>query len=227
MNWGSLLATLVVAACVVGLQPSVASATASPISLADWQVVDSPDTPIGPGPNYWSANNVWVDQAGLHLTITNVGGRWYCAEVISKASFGYGTYSWNVSSPINNFDPNVVLGLFTWNDRPAYHNREIDFEASRWGDASDPTNAQFVVQPWQRRGNVKRIRTTAALSTISFTWKPRSVTFHYNDQTWVYTGRSVPRPYTGVQMNLWLMDGQAPTDNQPAEVILSGFGYTP
>ena len=179
------------------------------------------------GPNYWSANNVWVDQAGLHLTVTNVAGRWYCAAVVSNSMYGYGTYSWHVSSPINNFDPNVVLGLFTWNDDPAYHNREIDFEASRWGDASDPTNAQFVVQPWQTPGNFTRITATGGPSNISFTWKPGSVTFHYNNQTWTYTGPDVPLPYAGVQMNLYLMNGLAPTDNRPAEVILSGFSFTP
>jgi hypothetical protein len=200
---------------------------AQAISLGDWQVVDSPDTPIGAGPNYWSASNVWVDQAGLHLRVSNVGGRWYCAEVVSNSSFGYGTYSWSVSSPVNNLDPNVVLGLFTWNDDPAYNNREIDFEASRWGIAGDPTNAQFVVQPWQVNGNLQRITMTGGSSTISFTWEADSVTFHYNNQTWLYTGSTVPQPYAGVQMNLYLMNGQSPTDNQPTEVVVSGFGYTP
>src|SRR4051794_6009568 len=38
----------------------------------------------GPGPNAWSAQNVWVDKKGaLHLKIANVGGEWSCAEIYS------------------------------------------------------------------------------------------------------------------------------------------------
>ena len=46
--------------------------------------------------------------------------------------------------------PALVLGLFTWEDHSDVpSNRELDFEFARWGRASDPTNAQFVVQPYK------------------------------------------------------------------------------
>ena len=60
----------------------------------NWTVKNSPGK-VGPGPNYFSdsANNVWVDTQGrLHLKITKRNGRWYCAEVISEVSFGYGEH---------------------------------------------------------------------------------------------------------------------------------------
>jgi hypothetical protein len=86
-------------------------------------------TRSGPGPNYFSdsSRNVWVDRQGrLHLRLTHVNGHWYCAEVISERLFGRGRYSFRVDSPLNDLDPQVVVGLFTWNDNPAFDDREID-----------------------------------------------------------------------------------------------------
>ena len=105
---------------------------------------------VGPGPNLFSdsTNNVWVDASGrLHLKITKDANRWNCAEVICTNSLGHGTYRFYLDSPVDNLDPNVVLGLFTWSDDPAYADREIDVECSRWANAADSDNAQFVVQP--------------------------------------------------------------------------------
>ena len=70
---------------------------------------------MGPGPCVFSTAGVWVDATNaLHLAIKKTAaGTWTCAEVIAPASYGYGTYAFRVSSPLNTFDPNVVLGLFT------------------------------------------------------------------------------------------------------------------
>src|SRR5258708_3441244 len=100
----------------------------------DWTVKSS-DGRVGPGPNYFSDSNdnVLVDAQGrLHLLITQPNGRWYCAEVISIRSFGYGTYRFYLDTNLDNLDPQIVLGMFTWNDAPAYNHREIDIEVSRW-----------------------------------------------------------------------------------------------
>src|ERR1051325_11835524 len=110
-----------------------------------WQVKSS-QSKVGPGPNFFSASaeNVSVDAEGrLHLRITYRNGRWHCAEIISTESFGYGTYSFAIASPVDALDPSVVLGLFTWSDKAAYNHREIDIEFGRWGNASDTTNAQY------------------------------------------------------------------------------------
>src|SRR4051812_19512341 len=132
--------------CLLAVTPTQAAATVLAFSGYSW-VVKASSGKVGPGPNYFSssANNVWVDNLGrLHLRITKQGSRWFCAEVVSQASFGYGTYRWYLDSPVDNLDPNVVLGLFTWSDLPDYANREIDIEFSRWGAARN-LNAQFVV----------------------------------------------------------------------------------
>jgi hypothetical protein len=103
-------------------------------------------------------DNVWVDALGrLHLRITKSGSSRRSAEVISKASFGYGTYRWTLASDVSDLDAQVVLGMFTWHDTSAaYAHREIDIEVARWGNASDSTNAQFFGQPYDFPGHTLR-----------------------------------------------------------------------
>ena len=98
-----------------------------------WQVKSS-QSRVGPGPNYFSASpeNVWVDASDqLHERLTFRNGRWNCAEVIGTETLGYGTYVFDIASPVAALDPNVVLGLFTWSDKAAYSHREIDVEFGR------------------------------------------------------------------------------------------------
>jgi hypothetical protein len=73
-------------------------------------------------------------------------------------------------------DPNAVLGLFTWSDDPAFHNREIDIEFSRWGIADLTESGSHTVQPWETAGNQRTFsQPPVASSTHSFTWRPNSV----------------------------------------------------
>jgi hypothetical protein len=97
-------------------------------SSYDWWVKTGSGL-LGPGPNYFSdgTNNVWLDTNGfLHLRITQASNQWQCAEIISARTFGYGSYRFELDSIVDNLDPNIVLGLFTWSDDPAYADREID-----------------------------------------------------------------------------------------------------
>lgn len=131
-------------------------------------------------------------------------------------------------------DPNITLGLFTWNDNPASNHREIDVEFARWGNALEPTNAQFVVQPYGTPGNLKRfLQPLATPSVHTFAWAARSVTFASRDATgraiadWRYGGRDVPRAGPGrVHLNLWLNNGTPPTDGAEQEVVVSNLSFT-
>jgi len=141
----------------------------------DWWVKTGPE-PIGPGPNYFSdsTNNVWVDALGqLHLKITNRSNQWQCAEIVSARTFGYGSYRFELASRVDNLNPMVVLGLFTWSDDMAFADREIDIECSRWGNDADPTSAQYVVQPYDLANHLVRIvlPTAQTNSTHLFTWE--------------------------------------------------------
>jgi hypothetical protein len=221
------------------------SATRSPKAISfsghAWWVKGSA-VPVGPGPNYFSdsAENVWVDSLGqLHLKMTQRNGRWHCSEVVLKNSLGYGRYVFQITGKVGRLDPNVVLGLFTWDNASAEFHREIDIEFARWGVATDP-NAQYVVQPWDRPGNRQRwmIPTALDFSTHGFIWRPDSIAFlsAKGHQTaappdsiiysWNYKGPNIPtHGNENARINLWLFNGQAPTDTAEVEVIIKKFIY--
>ena len=208
-----------------------------------WSVKSSSGR-VGPGPNYFSdsSNNVWMDTNGrLHLKITKSGGRWYCAEVILSVSLGYGAYHFYLDSPVDNPDPNVVLGLFTWSDNPADNNREMDIEFSRWGDKNN-LNAQYVVQPYTLPPNIFRFQEPSGLSqsTHSLTWTNGSVLFRSMSgfyqpppavnayfQQKAFTEGVPPPGDENARMNLWLYQGRAPANRQPVEVIINKFEFAP
>lgn len=207
--------------------------------------VKSRTSPVGPGPNYFSdsTNNVWLDASNrLHLRITNRSNTWQCAEVVTRRTFGYGSYRFALDSRVDNLDPNVVLGLFTWSDDPADAYREIDIEFSRWGNAADPTSAQYVVQPYDTPGHLRRftVPTSATNSTHFFTWETNRVSFQSLNGAftpspppasvignWLYT-LSVPRSGDeNIRINLWLSQGRAPSDGREVEVVIRSFQFVP
>ena len=198
-----------------------------------WTVKDH-NRKIGPGPNFFSASNVTVVNEKLQLEINQAGRQWTVAEVIMQGSPGYGTYTWVIETPIA-LDPNVVLGLFTWHDDPAYNHREIDIEFAKWGNGSAPTNAQYVVQPYDAQGHQYRWAQASALTrtTHSFTWRPDSVEFRSTAsdgsliESWLYDGQGIPVPGgENPRINLWLFRGAAPTDGQPVRVVIESFTHS-
>jgi hypothetical protein len=213
-----------------------------------WTVKDSGSARWGPGPNYFSpsSNNVWVDSQGrLHLKITNSKGKWSCAEVVSKTSFGHGSYRFYLDSAVDRLDRNVVLGLFTWHDTdPSFANREIDIEFARWGNAADPEQGQYVVQPYDDPGNLVRFTQPQFLaqSTHLFDWRPGRVEFRslhghrtapaipgdlIDEWTFADPGQVPPAGGEQARMNLWLFRGAPPSDRRAVEVVVSRFEFIP
>jgi hypothetical protein len=210
----------------------------------EWKVKTS-ENPVGPGPNLFSdsTENVWIDnQDQLHLKITNRNGKWYCAEVISQKSFGYGEYIFYTASRVDKLNENVVLGLFTWSDDTEYNHREIDIEFSRWGQPAND-NAQFVVQPYNRTENMYRFNAQLSEdnSTHSFDWRSDIISFqsihgHYATppdssyiiESWNYTGEDIPTPGNeNARINLWLFNSIPPSDSKEVEVIIKKFEFIP
>ena len=212
----------------------------------DWWVKASPAL-IGPGPNYFSdrTNNVWLDSRGrLHLRITHCSNQWQCAEVVTKRTFGYGSYRFELESVVNNLNPSVVLGLFTWSDNPAYAHREIDIECGRWANTNDVHNAQFVVQPWDFPGHLVRYTVPAGLadSTHCFTWETNRISYQSlrggyainpaptNILSASVFNRAADVPPSGdenIRLNLWLINGHAPVGNREVEFIIKRFQFAP
>ena len=198
-----------------------------------WQVKAGAEA-VDPGPNHFSdsPDNVWVDRrARLHLKITSSEDRWDCAEVITTQSLGNGRYTFELDSDVSDLDPSVVLGLFTWGDDPAHHHREMDIEFARWGDSADPTNGQYVVQPYDHEGNLQRIvQPAVASSAHSFDWQPDALTFRSSSAapfSWTYAGADRPEPGSEqVRINLWLYRGAPPTNGANVEIIVKSFIFT-
>ena len=153
----------------------------------DWTVKTS-TSPVGPGPNYFSdsTNNVFVDAQGrLHLKITNDGGIWHCAEVVTESTPGYGTYAFHLGSDINSLDPDITLGLFTWSNESDFSDREMDNECGRWENPLDYANSQFVLQPYYVPSHLVRYRVPAFTTNAvpSFNWQTNSITYICNTGT--------------------------------------------
>jgi hypothetical protein len=202
---------------------------------------------VGPGPNFFSQNNVSVDSQGrLHLKISKSGAKWLCSEVVLQQPLGYGTYRFYVDSTLDSLDPSVVLGLFTWNDDPAYNHRELDIEFARWGSASNH-NGWYTVQPYNVAGNQASFiqPATAAGSTHILDWLRDSATGHLSAGfSSLFGFATVPSPGnliyqstfnngvppTGgenVRMNLWLFQGKAPAGRSTIEIIVNKFEFAP
>jgi hypothetical protein len=226
-----------------GAQAAESFARSLQFSGYEWRVKSSTSR-VGPGPNYFSdsRDNVDVDAEGrLRLRITKRDGKWSCAEVVSTRSFGYGTYRFYIDASVDNLDPQVVLGLFTWSDEPAFAHREIDIEISRWGDANN-RNGQFVIQPYSRSENIARFQIPPGLSAHahSFTWNPRSVFCESVRgsspaapppdaliQRHTFTAGIPKAGGENARINLWLMAGRRPADDKDVEIIIRRFEFLP
>lgn len=210
----------------------------------EWMVKSSAGKRVGPGPNYFGETNVWVDTQGrLHLKLTHQDDRWIGAEIISRRSFGFGTYRFYLDTPLSQLDPNAVLGLFTYSDDPAFAHREIDVECSRWSKAEDSNNAQFAVQPSERRQHRVRfpVQPDLPATTYSFGWQSNSVAFtclsgHARTPSatnavireWTFSGNGTPQPGDEtVRLNLWLFRGRPPAELKEVEVVISKFEFEP
>ena len=201
----------------------------------------------GPGPNHWDAGNVWVDARGwLHLKISHASGEWHCAELTSRQRFGFGRYQFQVSGRLDQFDRNVVLGLFNYPtpDVGGDGTNEIDIEFARWGDALASVG-NFTV--WQASGArppdnhaVFGLAGSGDLTTHNFSWQSRQISFHSfkggtEDKTkeishWEYAPdepRLIPQQPMPIHLNLWLFRGQPPTDNKEVEIVVRAFTFSP
>ena len=194
-----------------------------------------------PGPNFWSNDPSVVSVAadGLHLKITQINGMWQCGEVYLTQSLGYGTYTVQVSSHLDQLDQNTVAApLFIY----AAPGQELDNEYSGMGGLiSSPNNAQFVVQPYTVPGNIVRyVQPPSAQFTSQMEWRADHVTFRvWNGWSstpapsdiiyqWTYTGADIPPVgQERVHINLWLLNGNAPLSGTGDEMIINSFTLQP
>ncbi|RYG34594.1 hypothetical protein EON81_15150 [bacterium] len=202
----------------------------------EWEISHSQGKERGPGPNVFDGGpkSVWLDPKGhLHMKIHKESGRWTTTEVVLSESKGYGTYRFTLASRVDALDPQVVVGLFTWDDEEEDAHRELDVEFSRWGDPKR-SNGQFVVQPYDTLGNLTRFELPPLTRSVhSFDWLPESAAFvsKTSDGKIVAEhifGHSIPR--TGKEraiINFWLYQGKDPQNGKPSELVVEKFEFIP
>jgi hypothetical protein len=212
----------------------------------DWEVRTGGG---GPGPNTWSAGNVFVDGDGLHLKIAHTSAGWSCAEVTMTKALGFGVYQFEVTGRPDLFDRNVVLGLFNYPSSSAIGpdgTNEIDIEFAQWGDANNQNRLNWTVYPPALGPNPThkevQLTLTGDATTHRFDWTSTGVFYHsfygYQDSgnanlmaKWndapTKPAKKIPQTPIPVHMNLWLFDGHAPADGQPVEVVIRSFKFAP
>jgi hypothetical protein len=199
------------------------------------------------GENTGSAANVVVDANGyLHLKISQINGKWMCAELFTTDKIGFGTYQWQVDGPVDKLDKNIVFGLYPYGPEAgigADGTNEIDIEYARWGNAAWD-NGNFTVYP---NSGTTVGETTFNFSlggtytTSTFVWSSNSIQFQSQEgfkaigdntgmiKSWNYAPTNpsvnIPQRAMPLGMNLWLCSdcGGAPSDGKPAEIVIRKF----
>jgi hypothetical protein len=182
----------------------------------DWYVRQSSGLE-GPGPNVFdsSSRSVWVDSKGyLHMKVRKQGRSWLSSEVFTQQPLGLGTYTFVAEVPPS-LDPNVTVGMFTYQD----DTHEYDVELAKWGNAADPANAQFAVQP----NDVYRFTSPSGAQTFRYVWNASSINFG----AWNYAGPSFWTGAAPVHINVWQFQGRPPASGRDVEVVIRSFNYQP
>lgn len=200
-----------------------------------WDIKDGNESLLGPGPNRFRRENVFVDATGrLHLLIRrDRNGTWSCAEVILRQPITYGTFTMLLDTPLDTFHPQSVLGFFTWSDR--WPNNEMDIEIARFRGL-EGGNVFFSVQP-----NTLDFSLSGSAwdqSEHSFVWSRGIVYFSSiprgrgNATVKPLTSNirvGVPRPTltTGFRLNFWLRGGAPPrgVTTDELEVVIAAVRF--
>ncbi|WP_417914594.1 hypothetical protein [Candidatus Electronema sp. JM] len=220
--------------------------TAKTISFSGYDWIVKSGKGMGPGPNNWSEDNVWVDSAGqLHLKITKIKGKWYCGEVKTLKPLGFGQYKWELAGNVDQLDKNAVLGLFNYPtaDIGPDGTNEIDIEIAQWSKIGY-NNGNFGVYPAVEYLQYQNETETFSfslqepyISTHQFVWKSDSVAFRSQQgddnilHEWTYAPAQyetyIPQNPMPVHMNFWLYKGHKLSRGNDAEVIVKKFEYIP
>jgi len=220
-----------------------------------WEVKNGLYYPGPKRPNMFSANNVFIDEAGLHLNITQDSGVWYCSEIQSREIAQYGTYTFemvlNPPIPVDQLDPNITIGTFLYEGKTE---KEFDVEFASWGIIDEEQNTECSIHsPY---GSTKshlfgtHPQTNKFKSRIS--WAPDQIIFkafaakdNNPESEWLITGEwDYSRDKIGeevfnpdyiptvndsmkVHINFFIMNAIPPLNGKEAELIITDFLYEP
>jgi hypothetical protein len=201
----------------------------------DWEV-RTVAGPSGGLAHSYVPDNVWLDSKGsMHLRISREDKQWFCAEVHTARSLGYGSYKF-VLRDVGHLEPAAMLGLLTRDDdsKDEKHT-EMDIHVSRWG-RPESKNGEYVIQPYHIPSNVYRFEIPGGTLTTGFRWSPGIASFSTTlgaDQTgkqiaaWTFT-TGIPTP-TGERLYINLCEFGYPRIplQHGAEVVVDRFQFLP
>ena len=196
----------------------------------------------GPGPNCWAPEHAaLVAPDGLHLRLARAGGRWFAGEIRTTQPVGYGDYAVQVVGRPDLLDPNVVLGIFLYDDDGAEAGEacpgELDMESGRFGDPLAPNGHAVTYVP----GTCSPAdlydfgyALTGTHTTHQLRWGPGMAALRWlhghrcepdsPEQVIAERRFDSPRVPEGGRMrlhiNLWAFAGQPPGDHQDVEVVI-------
>jgi len=217
-----------------------------------WHVKNGYYNPGPKVPNYYSANNVFTHDDGLHLKITKEKDVWYCAELHTKDVVKYGTYIFdmvlNPPIPVDEIDPNITIGTFLYEEKTE---KEIDVEFASWGVIDEEKNTEFSIHspygPTKNRLFGTHPAANRFRSLIS--WSPEQIIFQsfmaadtVTDDwlitgLWIYNQSSIkeenfdptyiPRESDNmkIHINFFIKNATPPINNKEAELIITDFKY--
>lgn len=234
-----LVALLFAVPLFVAFAQSAAAEKAVSLGGFEWVVKESA-SPVGPGPNYFSARSVSDAGPAVVLRVVSrrafLAERRYAAEIYTRDFFGYGTFEldFRMDGPLDSF---LVFGFFLYNNDSPPHFGEVDFELARWG-IPDADDGQFSVQPWDAEGNSTTFRLAPGPleCTALIDWRRDRVELSLvaRDGTelsrWSYAGESMPLmggsdERARVHVNLWPFRGMEGANDGARTVEVTGFRY--
>lgn len=199
----------------------------------------------GPGPNPWSASNVWVDSKGyLHLKVSQKDGKWSCAEIWTTEPLGFGTYECHTVGRVDKLDQNLIFSMFSYAGPDGVN--EIDIEYAKWGKAEEKSCWWTVYPNDATKKDTSQgyaIDLKSPKLTSRYTWTPTNVDYAILGgfeplgskknliDAWNFAPSDpqaqVPQSKEPLHFNLWLFKGNPPTDGKPVEIVVRDFKFVP
>lgn len=234
--WGNFLALFFV---------SIAESKTITFSNMKWHVREGYGAP---GPNFWSSDNVWVDQKGwLHLKVTYKKNAWINSGISTETRLGFGHYWLYMIGRLDKLDPNITLALFNYptQDIGPDKTNEIDIEFGQKGHSEpfSPNTAYIVWPNSQEKGRSMmtfHLDYTGEYTTQGFIWSQRKVQFFsgeghspdYNQliASWDFSPPNpqmqIPQKPLQFYIYFYLYQGNPPVNkNKSFEVIIKQFCF--
>ena len=181
---------------------------------------------LPPGSNNFSAQNIFIDEQGLHLKITNSGSHWICSEIYTEDFAKWGEYTFFISTNVEKLDKNIVAGLFIYQDDQ--HELDVEFHNGIASYTIQPNDTKKFKLNLQGDYSTHKIYFDKNISDF------KSIHGHHENHIqnqinkWqTLKGNRLEPRKSHLHINFWLKNGQPPVNNKNAELIIKNIIFKP